>query len=90
MKIIKYKFLSHEINHGTEEAPDMEPVYIDKTRECSDSTFESELATAKAEAYNGEVTVEEVADPDVPETPSDESSIWTELNRAYQEGVDSV
>lgn len=62
MKLIKYKFLSCEINRGTEEAPIMEPVYLDATIRCADEYFESNLALAKSEAV-GEVTVEEVEDP---------------------------
>lgn len=63
MKILKYKLLSCEINRGTEEEPNMEQVFLDKAIECSEAAFESNLAIAKAEAYNGEVTVEDVGDP---------------------------
>lgn len=40
-----------------------------------------------AKAYNGEYEVYEVPDPEV---PADEPTIWEELDKAYQEGVDSV
>ena len=62
MKILKYKFLSYEINHGTAEEPHIEQVYLDKGVECPNSSFEVSYAAAKAEAYNGEITVEDVAD----------------------------
>ena len=58
MKIIKYQ-LATEINHGTSEEPDIEtllsPVTVTYTEEA--------YAFAQAEAYQGQITVE-----DVPET----------------------
>lgn len=33
---------------------------------------------------------EPVPDPETPETPTGDDSIWEELDKAYQEGVDSV
>lgn len=87
MKIIKYKFLSCRINHGTEEEPDYEQVFLDKVIECSDAAFDSNYAIAQAEAYNGEVTV--VDGPPDPE-PAEDDSVWEELDAAYQRGVDSV
>lgn len=63
MKLIKYKFLSCEINRGTEENPILEPVYLDKVTQCADANFEANLAIAQREAYNGEVTVEDIEDP---------------------------
>lgn len=53
MKIIKYRFLSCEINHGTEENPDIEQVFLDKSMPYS----EGGLAMAAKEAHNGEYTV---------------------------------
>ena len=55
MKIIKYKFLSAEINHGTEEEPKIEPVLLEKRMGWSEANEE----IAKAEAYNGEYTIED-------------------------------
>ena len=55
MKIIKYKFLSAEINHGTEEEPKIEPVLLGKRMAWSEANEE----TAKAEAFNGEYTIED-------------------------------
>ena len=31
MKMIKYKFLSAEINHGTEEMPNIQQIFLDKS-----------------------------------------------------------
>ena len=64
MKIIKYKFLSCEINHGTDENPDIEQVLLEKSMPWSESNEES----AKFEAYNGEYEiiddgVEEISTP---------------------------
>lgn len=53
MKIIKYKFLSAEINHGTEEKPDIEQIFIDKSMTWNEVNEE----TAKCEAYNGEYEI---------------------------------
>lgn len=61
MKIIKYKLMS-EVNIGTEEEPNIVTSFNDKTIECPDESFETMLAIAKAEAYNGEVKWEEVED----------------------------
>lgn len=58
-KVIKYKFLSCEINHGTEESPDIEQLFLDKSMIWSEANEE----IAKREAYNGVYTVEDVPDP---------------------------
>lgn len=55
MKIIKYQFLSCEVNHGTEENPDMEQIFLEKSMGYSEANEE----IAKREAYNGEYTVED-------------------------------
>ena len=49
-------------------------------------TSESDMEWAKANSVDGEITIEEVPDPEV---PSDDS-VWDELDAAYQRGVDSV
>lgn len=66
MKLIKYQLMT-EVNHGTEEEPNIVQTFSNKEILCNDSNFESNLAIAEAEAY-GEVTVEEVADKET--TPS--------------------
>ena len=87
MKRIKYKFLSAEINHGTEEEPKIEKVLLSKSMTYSEANEE----IAKREAYNGEYTIEDDGqpEPEAPESP-DEPSVWDELDAAYQKGVDSV
>lgn len=60
MKIIKYKFLSAEANHGTEDEPAIEPIYLEKSMGWS----EANEAIAAAEAYNGEYTIEDDGQPE--------------------------
>lgn len=92
MKIIKYNFLSCRINHGTEEEPNYEDVVLPKEIYCTSDNLEANEEIAKKEAYNGEYTIEDDGQPEpvVPSTPEEESSVWDELDAAYQEGVDSV
>ena len=66
MKIIKYKFLSAEINHGTEEEPNIEQIFANITMGWSEVNEE----IAKKEAYNGEYTIEDDGQPEPAETPS--------------------
>ena len=56
MKILKYK-LATEINHGTPEKPMMETVLSDVSMPY---TTETDYQMALSEAWQGEVTVEEV------------------------------
>jgi len=58
MKIIKYNFLSAEVNHGTEENPNIERIFLNKTKIWNEANEE----IAKKEAYNGEYIPEEVDD----------------------------
>lgn len=62
-KIIKYKFLSTEVNHGTEEAPDIQKMFLNVSMPWNEANEE----IAKREAYNGEYTIE---DDGVEETPT--------------------
>ena len=55
MKIIKYKFLSAEINHGTEENPNIEQIILDVEMGWNEANEE----IAKKEAYKGEYTIED-------------------------------
>ena len=69
MKWIKYKLCSGEINRGTEENPNIEPILHEKSMEWSKASEE----IAKREAYNGEYTIEEdeQAEPVPVETADD-------------------
>ena len=86
MKIIKYQLMT-AVNHGTEEEPDIVQTFHACEIQCSEETFESNYAMALKEAYNGEVTVEDVPDPEVPET-NDVS--WDSMAEAITEGVNEV
>ena len=59
-KVIKYKFLSCEVNRGTEENPEIEQVFLDASIPYSEKNEE----VAKKEAYNGEYTIEDDGQPE--------------------------
>lgn len=65
MKIIKYQ-LCTEVNHGTEDKPDIEQVFSAVTLGWSDGNE----TIAKAEAYNGKYTIEDDGErePTIPPT----------------------
>ena len=81
MKIIKYKFLSCQINHGTEENPEYEDVILDAEIRCSAEHLEANEEIAKREAYNGEYTIEDDGEPEPVSTPTLEQRI-AELEEA--------
>lgn len=58
MKWIKYTFLSAEVNHGTEEKPDIEQILMEKSFEWNEVNEE----IAKREAHNGEYEIVEDGD----------------------------
>ena len=61
MKILKYQIMT-EVNLGTKEHPNIVQVFDDKDMRCGDANFETSYAMALKEAYNGEVTVEDILD----------------------------
>ena len=63
MKVLKYRFMT-EVNHGTEEQPDIVQIFSDVSLGWSEANEE----IAKREAYNGEYTI--VEEPD--DRPLDE------------------
>lgn len=68
MKIIRYQ-LCTEINHGTEDKPDIQQVFSSVTLGWS----EDNEKIAKVEAYNGEYTIEDDGEPEpvVPPTAAE-------------------
>ena len=87
MKIIKYKFLSAEINHGTEENPYIEQIILEKSMGWNEANEE----IAKAEAYKGEYTIEDDGQPEpVNPTPTTDYATYEELAEAFSQGVDSI
>ena len=67
MKVIKYQ-LCTEINHGTEEQPNIEQVFSGVSLGWS----EANEKIAKAEAYNGEYTIEDDGKPEPVIPPTNE------------------
>ena len=59
MRIIKYQ-LCTEINHGTEDTPDIEQVLADVTLGWTESNEQ----LAQREAYNGVYTIEDDGEPE--------------------------
>lgn len=59
MKIIKYQ-LATEINHGTPEEPDIETVLTAAVVSYTEEAY----AIAQAEAYQGQITVEDDGQPE--------------------------
>ena len=66
MKVIKYQ-LCTEVNHGTEDEPKIEQVFSAVTLGWS----EANEKIAKAEAYNGEYTIEDDGEPEPAPTQID-------------------
>ena len=59
-----------ERNDGTQEEPNIVEYFQECAVGATDANYDTQIAFAKAEAYNGEVTVEEVPDPEPAPTPS--------------------
>ena len=71
-KVIKYKFLAAEINHGTEEEPDIERIVLEKAITCPTLTaYEANYPIAEKEAIPGTIEVCGEFDPDQPRTDSE-------------------
>lgn len=66
MKVIKYQ-LCAEVNHGTEDEPKIEQVFSSVTLGWS----ETNEKIAKAEAYNGDYTIEDDGEPEPAPTQID-------------------
>lgn len=63
MFLLKYT-LKREYNVGTPDAPDMRTEYEAATLTATSEDYDIQMAFAKAESYNGEVTVEDIPDPE--------------------------
>ena len=74
-KVIKYKFLSAEVNHGTEQEPQIEQIFLNVLMTWNEANEE----IAKKEAYNGEYTIEDDGQPDPVETPSQLDAIEAQV-----------
>lgn len=79
MKRIKYIFLSSEVNHGTEEEPNIERKFIPKDFPYSEEGFEA----AKREAYGGEPEIYDDGQPE-PEQPMTDAERIAQLEEALE------
>lgn len=68
---ITYRFVSCKINRGTKEQPQWEEVYTEKKILCTRENLQANEEIAKLEAYNGEYTLEEIAEEYVELTQMD-------------------
>lgn len=59
MKVLRYRICT-EVNHGTEEQPDIQQIFSDVTMGWNEVNEE----IAKTEAYNGEYTIEDDGQPE--------------------------
>ena len=66
MKVLKYKFLCAEVNRGTEDNPNIEQIFVEKTMTWCEANEE----IAKREAYNGEYTIEDDGQPEPTAEPT--------------------
>ena len=66
MKVLKYHLMT-EVNHGTEEQPDIQQIFSDVSLGWSEANEE----LAKREAYNGEYTIEDDGAPEPAPTQID-------------------
>ena len=67
MKVLKYRLMT-EVNHGTDEQPDIQQIFSAVTLGWNESNEE----LAKREAYNGEYTIEDDGKPEPVIPPTNE------------------
>ncbi|MBO7312490.1 MAG: hypothetical protein J6U82_06755 [Alistipes sp.] len=71
MKIIRFKMCAGRINKGTESNPVWEDLLENTAIRCLDEYFEENMKIAQSEAV-GEITVEEVEEPETEPTQLDQ------------------
>lgn len=72
-KVIKYKFLSCEVNHGTEEEPDIERIVLEKAITCPTLTaYAANYPIAEKEAIPGTIEVSGEFDPEQDNASTDD------------------
>lgn len=67
MKVLKYR-LCTEVNHGTEEQPDIHQIFSDVKMGWNEANEE----IAKREAYNGEYEIVDDGQPEPPPTEQEQ------------------
>lgn len=81
-KVVQYKFLACEVNHGTEENPKIEPKYYYRKFECeTQAEFDANYLLAEKEAVPGTIKVTGEFDPEPEAQPTDAERI-AELEEA--------
>jgi hypothetical protein len=70
MYLLKFTVMN-EYNIGTPENPETVQEYHGATLEATEANYAEQMAFAKAEAYNGEITMEDIPDEDTPPTQLD-------------------
>ena len=65
MKVLKYRLMT-EVNHGTEEQPDIHQIFSNVSMGWNEANEE----IAKLEAYNGEYTIEDDGEPEPTQEPT--------------------
>ena len=70
MKVLKYRLMT-EVNHGTEEQPDIQQIFSGVSLGWNEANEE----IAKREAYNGEYTIEDDGQPEPELTPTTEQRV---------------
>ena len=81
MQIIKYQ-LATEINRGTEEEPDIEVSIAAVSMPYTEANYQ----LAQAEAYQGQVTIEDDGQPEPEPEPTLEDRV-TNLESAIERGL---
>ena len=77
-KVIRYKFLSCEVNHGTVETPNTEQIILDKSIECPNQTvYDASYPIAEQEAIPGTIEVSGEFDPEPAPAPTLETRVGT-------------
>lgn len=72
-KVIKYRFLSAEVNHGTEENPDIEQIILPAEIICDTETqYDANYPIAEREAIPGTIEVSGEFDPEPDATSTDD------------------
>lgn len=77
MKKLKYQLML-EVNRGTDERPNIEKIFTNKEWLTTTASYDSDLLIVKAEAYKGEVTVEDV--PDEPREPTQAEQLRADVD----------
>lgn len=87
--LLHYK-MRFEQNNGTEEEPNIVEYFQPAFVRATDADYDIQMAFAKAEAYNGEVTEEEVEDEPHATTQADQIAELQAQLKAQQAVIDAL